>query len=72
MHPVRKQRLLIVLFVVLFSSAAAGPVMRAERQHQPVLPAGRFANGKAPVGQPIRVGGMVVADRCSAATTAWR
>ena len=29
MHPVRKQRLLLVLFVVLFSSAAAGLVMYA-------------------------------------------
>ena len=31
MHPVRKQRLVVVLFVVLFSSAAIGLVMYALR-----------------------------------------
>ena len=63
MHPVRKQRLLIVLFVVLFSSAAAGLVMYALSGNINLFfPPADVAQGKAPVGQPIRVGGMVVAD----------
>jgi cytochrome c-type biogenesis protein CcmE len=61
MHPVRKQRLLLVLFVVLFSSAAIGLVMYALSGNINLFyPPAEVAQGKAPVGQPIRVGGMVV------------
>ena len=63
MHPVRKQRLLLVLFVVLFSSAAAGLVMYALSGNINLfVPPADVAAGKAPVGQSIRVGGMVLAD----------
>ena len=61
MHPVRKQRLILVLFLVVFSSAAAGLVMYALRGNINLFfPPAEVAQGKAPVGQPIRVGGMVV------------
>jgi len=62
MHPVRKQRLILVLFIVLFSSAAIGLVAYALRGNINLFfPPTEVAAGKAPVGQPIRVGGMVVA-----------
>ena len=61
MHPVRKQRLYLVLFVVLFSSAAIGLVTYALRGNINLFfPPVDVAAGKAPIGQPIRVGGMVV------------
>jgi cytochrome c-type biogenesis protein CcmE len=61
MHPIRKQRLILVLFVVLFSSAAIGLVVYALRGNINLFfPPADIAAGKAPVGQPIRVGGMVV------------
>jgi cytochrome c-type biogenesis protein CcmE len=61
MHPVRKQRLFLVLFVVLFSSAAIALVVYALRGNINLFfPPAEVAAGKAPVGQPIRVGGMVV------------
>jgi cytochrome c-type biogenesis protein CcmE len=61
MHPVRKQRLYLVLFVVLFSSAAIGLVAYALRGNINLFfPPVDVAAGKAPTGQPIRVGGMVV------------
>jgi cytochrome c-type biogenesis protein CcmE len=62
MHPVRKQRLVIVLCVVLFSSAAVGLMAYALRGNINLFyPPAEVAAGLAPVGQPIRVGGMVVA-----------
>ena len=61
MHPVRKQRLILVMFVVLFSSAAIGLVTYALRGNINLFfPPVDVAAGKAPIGQPIRVGGMVV------------
>jgi cytochrome c-type biogenesis protein CcmE len=61
MHPVRRQRLLLVLFLVVFSSAAIGLVTYALRGNINLFfPPAQVAEGKAPVGQPIRVGGMVV------------
>jgi cytochrome c-type biogenesis protein CcmE len=60
MHPVRKQRLILVLFVVVFSSVAIGLVAYALRGNINLFfPPAEVAAGKAPVGQPIRVGGMV-------------
>ena len=50
-----------MLFVVLFSSAAIGLVVYALRGNINLFfPPADVAAGKAPVGQPIRVGGMVV------------
>lgn len=61
MHPVRKQRLMIVLFVVLFSSAAIGlMVYGLSGNINLFFPPAEIAAGKATVGQSIRVGGMVV------------
>lgn len=61
MHPVRKQRLVLVLFVLLFSSAAIALVTYALRGNINLFyPPAEVAQGKAPVGQPIRVGGMVL------------
>ena len=61
MHPVRKQRLYLVLFVVLFSSIAVGLVVYGLRSNINLFfPPAEVAAGKAPVGQQIRVGGMVV------------
>ncbi len=60
MHPIRKQRLLIVIFVVLFSSAAVGLVSYALRGNINLFfPPAEVAQGKAPIGKPVRVGGMV-------------
>jgi cytochrome c-type biogenesis protein CcmE len=60
MHPIRKQRLLIVIFVVLFSSAAVGLVVYAMSGNINLFfPPAEVARGNAPVGKPIRVGGMV-------------
>tara|TARA_R110002110_G_scaffold66978_1_gene183038 strand:+ start:134009 stop:134458 length:450 start_codon:yes stop_codon:yes gene_type:complete len=60
MHPVRKQRLYLVLFVILFSSAAVGLVVYAMRGNINLFfPPTDVAAGLAPIGQPLRVGGMV-------------
>jgi len=62
MHPVRKQRLYLVLFIAVFSSAAVGLVLYALRGNIDLFyPPADVVAGKAPVDQPIRVGGMVVA-----------
>jgi cytochrome c-type biogenesis protein CcmE len=63
MHPVRKQRLYLVLFIALFSTVAVGLVVYALRGNINLFyPPADVAAGMAPVGQPIRVGGMVVED----------
>lgn len=63
MHPVRKQRLYLVLFIALFSSVAVGLVVYALRGNINLFyPPADVAAGMAPIGQPIRVGGMVLAD----------
>ena len=62
MHPVRKQRLYLVIFIVVFSSAAIGLVTYALRGNINLFfPPADVVAGKAPVGQPIRIGGMVKA-----------
>ncbi len=61
MHPVRKQRLYLVLFIALFSSAAIGLVAYAMRGNINLFyPPAQVVAGEAPAGRPIRVGGMVV------------
>jgi cytochrome c-type biogenesis protein CcmE len=63
MHPVRKQRLYLVLFIALFSSIAIGLVTYALRGNINLFyPPAEVVAGNAPVGQSIRVGGMVVKD----------
>lgn len=61
MHPVRRQRLYVVLIIAVFSTAAAGLVTYALRGNINLFyPPAEVVAGEAPVGQPIRVGGMVV------------
>ena len=61
MHPVRKQRLTIVAFIVVFASLAVGLVSYALRGNINLFfPPVDIVAGKAPLGQPIRLGGMVV------------
>jgi cytochrome c-type biogenesis protein CcmE len=61
MHPVRRQRLWVVLSIVLFSSAAVGLAVYALRGNINLFyPPAAIAAGEAPVETKIRVGGMVV------------
>jgi len=60
MHPVRKQRLIIVLLIVFGTAVAVALITFALREninlfYSPV----EIAAGKAPVGKQIRAGGMV-------------
>ena len=61
MHPKRKKRLIVVLAVVVLSSLGVGLVTYGLRGNINLFyPPADVIAGKAPVGQPIRVGGMVV------------
>ena len=69
MHPVRRQRLYVVLFIALFSGAAIGLVIYAMRGNINLFyPPAEVVAGKAPVDQSIRVGGMVVKGSLQRAT----
>lgn len=61
MHPVRKQRLILVLFTIVAASVAIGLLAYALRQNINLFYApSQIAAGEAPQGVRIRVGGMVV------------
>ena len=61
MHPLRRQRLWVVLSIVLFSSAAVGLALYALRGNINLFyPPAAVAAGAAPLDTSIRVGGMVV------------
>jgi cytochrome c-type biogenesis protein CcmE len=61
MHPVRKQRLMVVLFIVFGSAIAVALVSFALKQNINLFfPPEKVVQGKAPIGTPLRVGGMVV------------
>ena len=61
MHPKRKQRLMIVLAIVVLSSVTVGLVVYALRDNINLFfPPADVVAGKAPIDRPIRVGGMVV------------
>jgi len=63
MHPLRRQRLIAVLFIVIAASVAVGLVAYALRQNINLFFApSQIAAGEAPEGTRIRVGGMVVKD----------
>lgn len=69
MHPIRKQRLWVVLSIVLFSSAAIGLAAYALRGNINLFyPPVDVVAGKAPLDTPIRVGGMVVEGSLQRAT----
>lgn len=60
MHPVRRQRLLIVVFIVLGASLATGLVVYALRGDMNLFYSpSQIVSGDAPVGHKIRAGGMV-------------
>lgn len=61
MHPVRKQRLMFVLFLVFFASAAAALFGFALRENIDLFyPPSRIVAGEAPVDRQIRAGGCVL------------
>lgn len=61
MHPVRKQRLQIILFIVLTVSAAVGFLVYVLSDNINLFyPPTDVISGKAPTEVQIRVGGMVV------------
>ena len=61
MHPVRKKRLLVVLFVMIFAALGIGLLVYALRQNMNLFFApAKIASGEAPLDQQIRVGGYVV------------
>lgn len=61
MHPVRKQRLYIVLFIVLISSIAVLLMTYALRENINLFyPPSKIAAGEAPINRTIRVGGCVI------------
>lgn len=60
MHPQRKQRLLIIVFILFASGLAAGLLGYALKENINLFyPPTDIAAGKAPVGKSIRAGGMV-------------
>ncbi|RRJ84414.1 cytochrome c maturation protein CcmE [Aestuariirhabdus litorea] len=62
MNPIRKKRLIIVLFLVFGVAAAVGLALVALQQNINLFfSPTQIAEGEAPVGQRIRGGGLVVA-----------
>ncbi|MDX9874012.1 MAG: cytochrome c maturation protein CcmE [Spongiibacteraceae bacterium] len=62
MHPVRRQRLFIVLLIIAGAGLAVGLASYALRENINLFyPPAEIAEGKAPVGKRIRAGGMVLA-----------
>lgn len=60
MHPVRKQRLQILVFILVVISVAVGLLLYALKDNINLFyPPAEIAAGKAEVGQSIRAGGMV-------------
>ncbi len=59
MHPVRKQRLTIVLFILFGASLAAGLVFYALSENMNLFYPPSDID-KAPIGKRIRIGGMVL------------
>ena len=67
MHPVRKQRLILVSLMVVLSSAAIGLVAFALRDNINLFyPPADVVAGKAPTDRSIRLGGMVLREASSA------
>ncbi len=61
MHPVRRQRLFLILFIVAASSLAVALVLVALRDNINLFyPPEKFAAGEVPAGRTVRLGGMVV------------
>lgn len=61
MHPLRKQRLIIVIFIVFGAAVAVGLMAFALRENINLFyPPAEIAAGKAPIDKQIRAGGMVL------------
>ncbi|MFT7223847.1 MAG: cytochrome c-type biogenesis protein CcmE [Cellvibrionaceae bacterium] len=61
MHPVRKQRAYIALFVVIFSSIAISLIAYVLRENINLFyPPAKFAAGEVPIDKKIRAGGCVM------------
>lgn len=61
MHPVRKQRLIFVLFLLGFTGSAAALFGFALRDNLDLFyPPSKIVNGEAPIDKQIRAGGCVV------------
>ncbi len=68
MHPLRRQRLIAVGFIVVLATAAAVLLVYALGQNINLFyTPSQVVAGEAPVGTQIRVGGMVVEDSVSRA-----
>lgn len=60
MHPIRKQRLLVILAIIVTSGIAVGLITFALRENMNLFfPPTDILNGKAPVNRVIRLGGFV-------------
>jgi cytochrome c-type biogenesis protein CcmE len=69
MHPVRKQRLLVVIAIVIASSAIIGFGVYAMRNFADFFyPVSKIVSGEAPINKSIRAGGCVVPGSIIAAT----
>jgi cytochrome c-type biogenesis protein CcmE len=61
MHPIRRQRLIIVLLMILGAGGAVGLAAYALRQNINLFyPPAEIVDGHVPVGKKIRAGGMVI------------
>lgn len=63
MHPIRKQRLIIVAIIVVGASVATALIAKSLSEnlnlfYEPI----RVQSGEAPIGRKIRIGGMVMKD----------
>jgi cytochrome c-type biogenesis protein CcmE len=60
MHPIRKQRLILVIFGVVLTSLAIGLILYAMRENINLFyPPSKIAKGEAPTNRNIRGGGCV-------------
>ncbi len=61
MNPVRKQRLFLVFFIVIFSSVAILLITYALRENINLFyPPSKIVSGEAPIDRTIRAGGCVI------------
>lgn len=61
MHPVRKQRLFTVVFIVIASSVGVGLILFSLSENMNLFyPPSQVVSGEAPQGKTIRAGGCVV------------
>ncbi len=61
MHPTRRKRLLVVLFVLVGSSAATALMLLAANENLNLFyPPASIVSGEAPMARGIRAGGMVL------------